>query len=64
MGLVREPLFAGPQSLRVPGEWRAFWTCMLAAPLVIALAGLVFSSVSISEFVLLEIDALLAEIAR
>ncbi len=37
---------------------------MLAAPLVIALAGLVFSSVSISEFVLLEIDALLAEIAR
>lgn len=31
---------------------------MLAAPLVIALAGLVFSSVSISEFVLLEIDAL------
>jgi Zn-dependent protease with chaperone function/uncharacterized RDD family membrane protein YckC len=46
-------LFAGPQSLRVPGERRSLWVCILCAPLVIGLVRLVFPSVSLSEFVLL-----------
>lgn len=46
-------LFTGPNSLRVPGERRSLWLCILCAPLVIALVHLVFPSVSVSEFVLL-----------
>ncbi len=46
-------LFAGPQSLRVPGERAALWWCALAAPVGILIAGKLISSVSISGFVLL-----------
>ena len=51
-------LFSGPQTLRVTGENRALWVCMLAAPLVIALASLVFHSLSLSEFVLLAVGGM------
>ena len=50
---MNESLFTGAQSVRVAGESRALWLCMLAAPLVIALASIVFHSVSLSAFVLL-----------
>jgi Zn-dependent protease with chaperone function len=46
-------LFAAPNSLRMPGEWRSLWLCIIAAPLVIAAARIVFPGLSVSEFVLL-----------
>jgi len=46
-------LFSGPDSLRVPGERRWLWVCVLFAPTVLGLIRLVFPSVSLSEFVLL-----------
>ncbi len=46
-------LFDGPQSLRVAGERRALWWCLLFAPATLALIGIFFPSVSLSEFVLL-----------
>jgi Zn-dependent protease with chaperone function/uncharacterized RDD family membrane protein YckC len=48
-----ERLFAKPDSLRVRGEQGALWRCIIFAPAVIGLAGLVFPSLSVSEFVLL-----------
>jgi Zn-dependent protease with chaperone function len=51
--MVATDLFLREQTLRVPGERRALWTCVLAAPLVIAVASLVFPAVSLSEFILL-----------
>lgn len=56
---VNAMLFTGPESLRVPGERRAFWLSLLMAPLAIALIGLAFPSVSLSEFVLLIVGAML-----
>ena len=53
---VRTPavdMFAGPQSLRIAGERRALWLCVLTAPLAIALIGLVIPGASVSSFVLL-----------
>ncbi len=52
-------LFAGPGSLRVPGERRAFWISLLDAPFVFALVGLSVANVSLSEFVLLVVGAML-----
>jgi Zn-dependent protease with chaperone function len=46
-------LFVGPESLRMPGEWRSLWFCILGAPLVIGAARVVFPGLSVSEFVLL-----------
>ncbi|MBV9648090.1 MAG: M48 family metalloprotease [Candidatus Eremiobacteraeota bacterium] len=46
-------LFNGPRSLRLHGERRALLLCLLSAPLTIALIGLVFKSVTISDIVLL-----------
>ena len=46
-------LFSGPHSLRVPSENGSLWLCLLSAPLTIALIGLIFHSVSVSEFALL-----------
>jgi uncharacterized RDD family membrane protein YckC len=51
--------FAGPDSLRVGGERLAFWLCIVSAPIVIALAGSVFPSVSLSAFILLVVGAML-----
>ena len=50
---VATELFGGPDSLRVRGERRALWTCVILAPAVLAVAALVFPGVSLSEFVLL-----------
>ncbi len=52
-------MFSGPGSLCVAGERRAFWLSLLGAPLVIGLIGLAFPSVSLSEFVLLVVGAML-----
>ena len=58
-------MFAGPASLRVRGETRAFWLCTIAAPLTLALISLVFPSVSLSEFLLLIVGGMLfVSIAR
>ncbi|MEO6989997.1 MAG: RDD family protein [Candidatus Baltobacteraceae bacterium] len=46
-------MFRGPHSLRVPREKAMLWTCLLCAPLTIGLVGLLFKSVSVSEFALL-----------
>jgi Zn-dependent protease with chaperone function/uncharacterized RDD family membrane protein YckC len=46
-------LFTGPQSLRVSGEQRAFWLCLLSAPLTIGLIGLLLKSVTVSDVLLL-----------
>jgi Zn-dependent protease with chaperone function len=46
-------LFVGPDTLRVRGERRSLWGCILASPIVIALVRIVFPGVSVSEFVLL-----------
>ncbi len=51
-------LFEGPDGLRVRGETRSLWTCLLFAPLTVAAASLIFPSVSISEFVLLVVVGL------
>jgi Zn-dependent protease with chaperone function/uncharacterized RDD family membrane protein YckC len=51
-------LFEGPDSLRVRGERRAFWCCLAAAPVTIALVGTIFPSVSMSEFILLIVGGL------
>jgi len=51
--MVATDLFVRGRSLRVPGERRALWTCVIAAPTVIAIAGLIFPGISLSEFVLL-----------
>jgi Zn-dependent protease with chaperone function len=60
-----DELFSGKDSLRVAGETRLFWTCILAAPLTIALVSLVFPSVSFSEFVLLIVGGMVfVSIAR
>ena len=49
----KSSLFDGPQSLRVAGERRALWACLINAPVTLALIGVFFPSVSVSEFVLL-----------
>lgn len=46
-------LFSGPQSLRVAGERRALRLSVLFAPITIGLIGLLFHSVTVSEFALL-----------
>jgi Zn-dependent protease with chaperone function/uncharacterized RDD family membrane protein YckC len=51
--MIGRELFTGPQSLRVSGERRSLWLCLVFAPMVIGLVRLVFPSVSVSEFVLL-----------
>ena len=50
--------FDGPDSLRVPGERRALWLCVVLAPASLALASLVFPSVSLNEVVLLVVAGL------
>ena len=50
---IATELFARPWSLRVPGEVRSLWVCIVAAPLVIGLVRLFFPEVSVSSFVLL-----------
>ena len=57
--LAAPELFAGGDSLRVSGERSSFWACVLAAPVAIALVGIAFPSVSVSEFVLLIVGAML-----
>jgi Zn-dependent protease with chaperone function/uncharacterized RDD family membrane protein YckC len=46
-------LFMGARSLRVRGERRALWLCLLSAPLTIALIGLLLKSVTIADMLLL-----------
>lgn len=46
-------LFLAPRSLRVTGERRALWLCLLSAPVTIALIGLLLKSVTISDVLLL-----------
>ena len=46
-------MFAGPESLRIAGERRALWLCVLGAPIAIGLIGLVLPGASVSSFVLL-----------
>ncbi len=51
-------LFEGAQSLRVRGEHRALWGCLLAAPITLGLVSLVFPGVSVSEFILLVVGGM------
>ena len=52
-GVEERELFSGAQSLRVQGERRAFWVSLAMAPVTIGLIGLLFHSVTVSEFALL-----------
>ena len=51
-------LFEKPDSLRVDGENAVLRWCMIAAPIVVVFAGLVFTSISINDFVLLIVAGL------